>query len=189
MPLTYFSYRLTAVATDQGTPPRSAYVTVALDVQDFPTPNRTNNNPIFVQNQYTAYLLWGTPKGTVVTTVHAHDPVTFDHQNIRYYLFSGDDSVFKVDSKTGVIKTKGDIKRMQYNLNIAAEYEYKPGQKPGEFYNVTSVVVLVRKIDPRQPHFEESHYTAMVSENTKINTKVLYFHLLFLFFIGLNEVL
>ncbi|CAB3991312.1 protocadherin Fat 2 [Paramuricea clavata] len=166
-------YTLTAVATDQGTPPRSGYVTVALEVQNFPTPNRTNNNPIFVQHQYTAYLLWGTPRGTVVTTVHAHDPVTFDHQNIRYSLFSGDDSVFKVDSKTGVITTKGDVKKMQYNLNIAAEYEKKPGQKPGEFYNITSVVVLVRKIDTSQPHFEESHYTAAISENTRINTKVL----------------
>ena len=161
------------MATDQGHPPRSGYVTVVLEVQDFPTTaNQTSKNPTFPQRFYEAYLIWDTPKGTRVITVHAHDPVTFDHQNIRYYIFSGDRSVFEVNAKTGEITTKGSVTKGEYHLEIAAEYENKPGQAPGEFYNTTMVVVFVRKFDTNMPHFIKTRYNTSLSENALINAKV-----------------
>ena len=168
-----YSYRLSVKATDQGHPPRSAYVTVVLQVEDFPTTaNQTSKNPIFPQRFYKAYLIWGTPKGTRVITVHAHDSVTFDHQNIRYYIFSGDRSVFQVNAKSGEITTKGSVTKAEYHLEIAAEYENKPGQAPREFYNTTMVVVFVRKLDTNMPHFINTPYKASLRENSKINTQV-----------------
>ena len=98
-----------------------------------------------------------------------------DHQNIRYYLYSGDDSVFKVDSKTGEIKTKGDINKEEYHLEIAAEYENKPGQQPGQFYNTTLVIVYVTKYDVTRPKFPYHYCSTSIPENAKNNTKVLYF--------------
>ena len=145
-----------------------------LEVQDatVPTTNHTNTNPVFPQRQYIAYLIPGTPKGTVVTTVHAHDPFTFSHDNIRYYLFNGDESVFKVDSKTGRITTKGDVTGSQYLLEIAAEYVFKPGQKPGQYLNTTLVIVFVRHVDTSVPNFEETVYNVDISESAKINSRV-----------------
>ena len=169
-----YSYRLSVVATDQGNSPKSAYVTVVLEVQDVPTTaNQTSKNPIFPQRFYTAYLIWDTPKGTKVTTVLAYDPVTFDHQNIRYYIFSGDRSVFEVNAKTGEITTKGSVTKGEYHLEIAAEYKNKPGQAPREFYNTTMVVVLVRRVDVSMPQFINTPYIASLRENSDINTQVL----------------
>ena len=109
--------------------------------------------------------------------MHAHDPDTFDHQDIRYYIFKDDsviggDSVFEVDAKTGLIKTKGSVKKGEYHLEIAAEYENKPGQQPGQFYNTTKVFVFVRMGDISMPHFLKEFREISLPENSKINTKV-----------------
>ena len=155
-------------------------MTVIIEVQDggsTPTNHtNTNTNPVFPQRKYYAYLIPGTPIGTVVTTVHAHDPFTFAHENIRYYLFSGDDSVFKVNSKTGEITTKGVVTRIEYQLEIAAEYSSRPGQRPGEHYNTTQVIVLLRPVST--PNFVKKVYNVDIPENAKTNTKVhMYFKL------------
>lgn len=160
-------------ATDQGKPPRSAYVTVVLEVQDS-SPNRTSDHPVFDRRSYFGYIIKGTPVGTTVTQVYAHDPVTFDHQNIRYYIFSGDDSVFEVNSKSGIIKTKGEIRKREYHLEIAAEYTHKPGEKPRE-QNVTEVAevtILVKYVDASRPNFVKPYYNVSIQENAKIKSEV-----------------
>ena len=175
-----FSYTLTAIATDHGHPPRSSYVTILLKVQDVqpPTANHTNKNPVFKRKVYTEHIPSSTPKGSFITTVLAHDPDSYQHNEIIYYIRAGDVSVFEIDPKRGEIKTKAAVKPPKYYLTIAAEYKYPSARGPqGEYYNTTLVIIYIDEVDNNRPTFMKSHYACSIPEDSQTKREVYYLKL------------
>ena len=177
-----FRYRLKAKATDQGHPPRSAYVTILLIN---PSANHTNKYPVFKQKIYKRYIPSDTPIGTLVTTVLAHDPDGYHHKEIVYYIFEDDTStsaVFEIDRKRGEIKTKAAVKPPQYSFTVAAEYKdpFESSQQV-KYYNTTLVIIYVNEVDNNRPSFLQSYYECRIPEDSQTKREVLYYLQLFIY--------
>ena len=184
-----FRYTLTAIATDQGHPPRSAYVTILVKN---PSANHTNKYPVFKQKIYTQYIPSNTPKGTFVTTVLAHDPDGYHHKEIVYYIFEDDTStsaVFEIDPKRGEIKTKAAVKPPQYSFTVAAAYKdtFESSQQE-KYYNTTLVIIYVNEVDNNRPSFLQSHYECRIPEDSQTKREVLYYLQLFIYCTTFREV-
>ena len=137
--------------------------------------NRTNLHPVFKKPEYEAYLVKIAPIGSVVTVVRAYDPDNLDERNIVYSIYRGDDRTFQIDSKSGVIRTKGELSADIYMLYIAAEYsdQVRDRLQSEQRKNITVVKITVKEVDITKPVFLKSHYQARVREDATINTLVL----------------
>ncbi|XP_046854648.1 protocadherin Fat 2-like isoform X2 [Xenia sp. Carnegie-2017] len=164
--LTQRSYRLTVIATDQGKPPRKAFVTVVLDVQEGPVTD--NNYPVFYKHQYEARLYVGVPKDTYVTTVRAHDPNTFDDLQINYFMLPSGLENFKVNESNGEITTKRKLTERQYDFMVGAEYSKRSTHMENGFYNTTKVVVYANYLDTTTPRFTKLIYHGKMKEDKKV---------------------
>lgn len=116
------NYRLTLTALDGGSPPRSAFIQVAVVVLDV-----NDNRPTFDRPSYDATVDENLPIGSTVLRLHATDADDSANAVVRYYLSStslasyGD--VFAVDEISGdvVVIEHLDFESMSvYHLEVCA---------------------------------------------------------------------
>lgn len=98
-------YEIQVVARDQGIPQQSSTATVFLSVEDV-----NDNSPVFYPAQYFGIVDENTPAGTSLLKVMATDRDEGDNAIISFSLESSGDGLFAVDSWTGVISLRGNLR-------------------------------------------------------------------------------
>lgn len=92
-------YNLTIVATDKGTPPRTATAFLIIHVNDI-----NDHEPVFEKSEYSAILSELVPPGSYVASITATDEDTGVNAQIFYNFVSGNNRQwFKIDQTSGLI--------------------------------------------------------------------------------------
>lgn len=102
---TVSEYQIQVIGRDQGIPQQSSTATVFVSVQDV-----NDNSPVFYPAQYFGAVDEGTPVGSSLLKVMATDRDDGDNAIISYNLETGGDGLFAVDSWTGVISLRGNLR-------------------------------------------------------------------------------
>lgn len=96
-------YFLIITAQDRGSPtPRQGYCNMTITVDD-----ENDNDPRFSQSRYSASVAENAAPDTLVLTVQATDLDRGSNAKITYSLANETQSLFKIDSETGVLTTTG----------------------------------------------------------------------------------
>ncbi|XP_077866254.1 uncharacterized protein LOC100329017 [Saccoglossus kowalevskii] len=114
-------YRLVIRAKDRGTPSKSGYARVTIEVKPI-----NNQSPIFPADTDTVSLPEDTLVGTPIYTAVASDADYGFHGEVEYYItdgLDGDDGTFHVNRQTGLVTLGANLDREyqdQYIINITA---------------------------------------------------------------------
>ncbi|XP_063375219.1 fat-like cadherin-related tumor suppressor homolog [Cydia amplana] len=161
-------YELTLRATDGGGRSAEALVRVAVDdVNDCP--------PRFGLSSYSARIPEDVPRGTLVAVLDAFDPDLGAGGQVTYSLpDQGDDAVFVVDERSGVLRTNKRLdfeEKQVYGVTVRAT----DGGQPALWSEATLIVeVLDVDENAHAPTFAERVLTGSVREDAPIGTKALH---------------
>ncbi|XP_058065887.1 protocadherin-like wing polarity protein stan [Anopheles bellator] len=131
-----------------------------------------NQSPYFEQALYVASVLEEQPAGATVITVRARDP---EDSPVVYSLVSLLDSrsqsMFKVDSRTGVVLTSATLDRelmdVHYFRVIATDDSFPPRS------GTTTLQVNVLDCNDHTPTFEAEQFHATVREGVSVGSTVI----------------
>ncbi|NWS78157.1 PCD16 protein, partial [Crotophaga sulcirostris] len=165
-------------ARDGGSPGRSSWATVQLQVVDV-----NDHSPRFEAPRYNASVPEDLRPGTTVLTLEAGDAdVSRDNAGFDYTIVSGNGgNAFQVESRVawvgGRLRTRGALVLVEpldfeatslYNLSVAASDRGVPQRSA-----TVMVVVTVRDVNDNAPVFDRAEYRAAVSESTPAGTELL----------------
>nr|XP_010963363.1 PREDICTED: LOW QUALITY PROTEIN: protocadherin-16 [Camelus bactrianus] len=148
-------YVLTVVASDHGSPPRSATQLLTVSVADV-----NDEAPAFQQQEYSVLLRENSPPGTSLLTLRATDPDLGANGQVTYGGVSGES--FSLDPDTGVLTTLQALDREEQeeiNLTVYA----RDGGLPPLLTHVT-VRVAVEDENDHAPTFGSAHLSLEVPE-------------------------
>ncbi|XP_015253021.1 PREDICTED: cadherin EGF LAG seven-pass G-type receptor 1 isoform X2 [Cyprinodon variegatus] len=98
-------YNLRAVAMDSGVPPRKAFVSVHIEVQDI-----NDNAPVFEKDELFFYVEENSPVGSVVAQITATDADEGTNADIYYQIVEGNiPEVFLLDLRNGELTALTDL--------------------------------------------------------------------------------
>lgn len=159
-------YNLTVVATDKGTPPRTATAHLIIHVNDV-----NDHEPVFEKSEYSAVLSEFAPPGTYVASIGATDEDTGVNAEITYSFVSGNTNQwFTLDQESGLITTKSALDREVQGtceLSISAR---DGGPNPKWAYTQLKVIILDE--NDEAPQFSQQQINVSLSENTPPHTLV-----------------
>lgn len=160
------TYNLTIIATDKGTPPRTATAHLIIHVNDV-----NDAYPVFEKSEYSAVLSELAPIGTYVVSIEATDEDTGVNAQIFYDFVSGNAlQWFRIDPISGLVTTKAQLDRELQGtvvLNVSAR---DGGPNPKWSYAELKVIVLDE--NDIAPQFSQNQINVKLSENTPPNTLV-----------------
>uniref|UniRef100_A0A8C3EH97 Cadherin EGF LAG seven-pass G-type receptor 2 n=1 Tax=Corvus moneduloides TaxID=1196302 RepID=A0A8C3EH97_CORMO len=161
-------FRVTAV--DHGTPRRSAMATLTVTVSD-----ANDHDPAFEQPEYRESVRENLEVGYEVLTVRATDGDSGPNANILYRLLNAGDAneVFEIDSRSGVIRTRGPVDREAVDAFELLVEATDQGQDPGPRSATATVRITVEDDNDNTPQFSERRYVAQVPEDVVPNAAVL----------------
>ncbi|XP_063274458.1 cadherin EGF LAG seven-pass G-type receptor 2 isoform X6 [Prinia subflava] len=161
-------FRVTAV--DHGTPRRSAMATLTVMVSD-----ANDHDPAFEQPEYRESVRENLEVGYEVLTVRATDGDTGPNANILYRLLNTGDAneVFEIDSRSGVIRTRGPVDREVVDAFELLVEATDQGQDPSPRSATATVHIAVEDDNDNAPQFSERRYVAQVAEDVVPNVAVL----------------
>ncbi|EPY80489.1 protocadherin-16 [Camelus ferus] len=119
-------YVLTVVASDHGSPPRSATQLLTVSVADV-----NDEAPAFQQQEYSVLLRENSPPGTSLLTLRATDPDLGANGQVTYGGVSGES--FSLDPDTGVLTTLQALDREEQeeiNLTVRVAVEDENDHAP-----------------------------------------------------------
>ncbi|XP_042896981.1 protocadherin-like wing polarity protein stan isoform X2 [Parasteatoda tepidariorum] len=153
---------LRVTAVDNGLPQRTGTTTLQINVND-----ENDHAPAFEQNMYEASIRESASIGSTVVTVRATDQDSGSNAEIEYSILnpSGVNDVFRIDSKTGIITTRGPLDRENtafYSLIIQAS---DLGLVVDRKTATTSVEITVLDDNDNYPQFTDKSYTVEVNED------------------------
>ncbi|XP_037958849.1 protein dachsous [Teleopsis dalmanni] len=159
-------YDLVAEARDQGTPYRSARVSVKVHITDV-----NDNAPDIVDPQEDVVSVREEqPPGTEVVRIRAIDRDNGQNASITYSILKGRDSdgfgLFSIDANTGVIRTRVVLdheERSIYRLAVAAT---DGGNPPKQSIRLLRVEVL--DLNDNRPTFTSSSLVFRVREDVNV---------------------
>lgn len=130
-----------------------------------------NQSPFFEQALYVASVLEEQPAGVSVTSVRARDPedspVVYSMVSL---LDSRSQSMFKVDSRTGVISTTISLDREQLNMHffrvVATDDSFPPRS------GTSTLQVNVLDCNDHAPIFEAEQFDASIRETATVGSTV-----------------
>ncbi|RLU20895.1 hypothetical protein DMN91_007509 [Ooceraea biroi] len=159
-------YNLTVVATDKGTPPRSATAYLVIHVNDV-----NDHEPVFQQSEYTAVLSELAPIGSFVASISATDADSGLNARIYYEFGSGNEQGwFAIDGDTGLVTTVASLDREiqgSIELHVSA-WDGGPNTK----YASTHLKVTILDENDEAPRFAENIVEVTLSENTPLHSLV-----------------
>ncbi|ALC40622.1 stan [Drosophila busckii] len=131
-----------------------------------------NQSPYFEQALYVASVLEEQPAGAAVTTVRARDPedspVVYSMVSL---LDSRSQSLFKVDSRTGVVTTSAGLDRelmdVHYFRVVATDDSFPPRS------GTTTLQVNVLDCNDHSPTFEAEQFEAAIREGATVGSTVI----------------
>lgn len=131
-----------------------------------------NQSPYFEQALYVASVLEEQPTGAIVTTVRARDPedspVVYSMVSL---LDSRSQSMFKVDSRTGVVTTSLTLDRelmdVHYFRVVATDDSFPPRS------GTTTLQVNVLDCNDHGPTFEAEQFDASIREGATVGSTVI----------------
>ncbi|GFN76593.1 cadherin-related tumor suppressor-like [Plakobranchus ocellatus] len=160
-------YNLVVVATDQGIPPKSAFVEVKVIVED-----DNDHAPEFGNSSYTAVMYDSSNTADFVVGVTAVDQDSGNNGRVHYTLEGPDKTFFHVNSATGVITQAGrgpllQTQRGTFTFTVRAA---DLGKNP---LNSTASVVVTLSPTPTtdRPRFSDLQ-EYRVTENAGVGTPV-----------------
>uniref|UniRef100_A0AAY4BCD1 Cadherin EGF LAG seven-pass G-type receptor 2 n=1 Tax=Denticeps clupeoides TaxID=299321 RepID=A0AAY4BCD1_9TELE len=161
-------FRVTAL--DRGTPPRTAMATLTITVSD-----TNDHDPVFEQQDYKESVRENLEIGYEVLTVRATDGDAPVNGNILYRVINsnGTNDVFEIDSRSGVIRTKGPVDREAveaYTLLVEANDQ---GRETGPRSATATVFIVVEDDNDNAPQFSEKRYVVQVPEDKAPNSQIL----------------
>ncbi|XP_028652386.2 cadherin EGF LAG seven-pass G-type receptor 2 isoform X2 [Erpetoichthys calabaricus] len=161
-------FRVTAI--DNGVPRRTAMATLTITVSD-----TNDHDPVFEQLDYKESVRENLEIGYEVLTVRATDGDAPANANILYRILNnnGTNVVFEIDSRSGVIRTKGLVDREtvdSYQLVVEANDQ---GRDPGPRSSTATVSIMVEDDNDNAPQFSEKRYVVQVPEDVAPNTEIL----------------
>ncbi|XP_019311695.1 protocadherin-16 [Panthera pardus] len=146
---------LTVVASDHGSPPRSATQLLTVSVADV-----NDEAPAFQQQEYSVLLRENSPPGTSLLTLRATDPDLGANGQVTYGGISGES--FSLDPETGVLTTLRALDREeQEEINLTV-YARDRGSPP--LLTHVTVRVAVEDENDHAPTFGSAHLSLEVPE-------------------------
>ncbi|KYN09067.1 Cadherin-related tumor suppressor [Trachymyrmex cornetzi] len=153
-------YNLTVVATDKGTPPRSATAYLVIHVNDV-----NDHEPVFQQSEYSAVLSEFAPIGSFVASISATDADSGLNARIYYEFGSGNEqNWFAIDSDTGLVTTVATLDR-EVQGSIELHVSARDGG-PNTKYASTHLKITILDENDEVPRFPEDIIEIALSENT-----------------------
>eukprot|EP00066_Takifugu_rubripes_P022942 XP_011612208.1 PREDICTED: cadherin EGF LAG seven-pass G-type receptor 2 [Takifugu rubripes] len=161
-------FRVTAV--DHGVPRRTAMATLTVTVGD-----TNDHDPAFEQQDYKENIRENLEIGYEVLTVRATDGDAPVNGNILYRIINsnGSNDVFEIDSRSGVIRTKGLVDREQVEAYMLLVEANDQGRDPGPRSATATVHIVVEDDNDNAPQFSEKRYVVQVPEDMAPNTEIL----------------
>uniref|UniRef100_A0A3Q3T3G8 Cadherin EGF LAG seven-pass G-type receptor 2 n=1 Tax=Mastacembelus armatus TaxID=205130 RepID=A0A3Q3T3G8_9TELE len=161
-------FRVTAV--DHGTPRRTAMATLTITVSD-----TNDHDPVFEQEDYKESIRENLEIGYEVLTVRATDGDAPVNGNILYHILNsnGSTDVFEIDSRSGVIRTKGLVDREEVEAYMLLVEANDQGRDPGPRSATATVHIVVEDDNDNAPQFSEKRYVVQVPEDMAPNTEIL----------------
>ncbi|XP_067443425.1 cadherin EGF LAG seven-pass G-type receptor 2 isoform X2 [Thunnus thynnus] len=161
-------FRVTAV--DHGTPRRTAMATLTITVRD-----TNDHDPVFEQQDYKESIRENLEIGYEVLTVRATDGDAPVNGNILYHILNsnGSNDVFEIDSRSGVIRTKGLVDREEVEAYMLLVEANDQGRDPGPRSATATVHIVVEDDNDNAPQFSEKRYVVQVPEDMAPNTEIL----------------
>lgn len=160
------AYNLTIIATDKGSPPRTATAHLIIHVNDV-----NDAYPVFEKSEYSAVLGELVPIGTYVVSIRATDEDTGVNAQIYYDFVSGNARQwFHINAVSGLITTRAALDRElqdSIQLNISAR---DGGPNPKWSYAELKVIVLDE--NDQAPTFMRNSINVTLSENAPPNTLI-----------------
>ncbi|XP_053103347.1 cadherin EGF LAG seven-pass G-type receptor 2 isoform X2 [Hemicordylus capensis] len=158
------------MATDHGTPRRTALATLTITISD-----TNDHDPVFEQQEYKESMRENLEVGYEVLTVRATDGDASPNANILYRILNGKgaNKIFEIDPKSGVIRTNGLVDREaveSYQLIVEANDQ---GRDPGPRSTTATIHITVEDDNDNSPQFSEKRYVVQVPENVASNTHIL----------------
>ncbi|XP_055380293.1 protocadherin-like wing polarity protein stan [Condylostylus longicornis] len=131
-----------------------------------------NQSPYFEQALYVASVLEEQPAGAIVATVRARDPedspVVYSMVSL---LDSRSQSLFKVDSRSGIITTSASLDRelmdVHYFRVVATDDSFPPRS------GTTTLQVNVLDCNDHTPTFEAEQFEASIRESATVGSTVI----------------
>nr|XP_014343523.1 PREDICTED: protocadherin gamma-A5 isoform X6 [Latimeria chalumnae] len=151
---------LTLTAVDGGTPTRSGTVNIQVTVLD-----ANDNAPLFIKEEYKASLQENALNGTVVIQVNATDVDEGSYGEVTYSFRKISEralKIFKVDSKTGVIKVTGIV---DYEEEIFYEMEIR-AKDGGGMTGYCKVILQIIDVNDNPPLITVTSFTTPIPENS-----------------------
>ncbi|XP_028431059.1 cadherin EGF LAG seven-pass G-type receptor 2 isoform X2 [Perca flavescens] len=161
-------FRVTAV--DHGAPRRTAMATLTITVSD-----SNDHDPVFEQQDYKESIRENLEIGYEVLTVRATDGDAPVNGNILYRIINsnGSNDVFEIDSRSGVIRTKGLVDREQVEAYMLLVEANDQGRDPGPRSATATVHIVVEDDNDNAPQFSEKRYVVQVPEDMAPNKEIL----------------
>ncbi|MBN3295144.1 CELR2 protein, partial [Amia calva] len=161
-------FRVTAV--DHGSPRRTAMATLTVSVSD-----TNDHDPTFEQQDYRESVRENLEVGYEVLTVRATDGDAPANANILYRLLNGNgsNSVFEIDPRSGVIRTRGTVDREAVEAYMLLVEANDQGRDPGPRSATATVSITVEDDNDNAPQFSEKRYVVQVPEDVAPGTEVL----------------
>lgn len=159
-------YNLTIVATDKGSPPRTATAFLIIHVNDV-----NDHEPVFEKSEYSAVLSELAPPGTYVAGITATDEDTGVNAQIFYAIVTGNERQwFEINSESGLITTKDVLDREiqgVVELNISAR-----DGGPNPKWAHTQLKVIILDENDEAPEFSQSYINVSLSESSSPDSLV-----------------
>ncbi|XP_040296233.1 protocadherin Fat 2 [Bufo bufo] len=162
------SYILNITVYDLGTPQKSSWKLLAINVLDV-----NDNEPKFPSSGYCVMIQEDAKIGSVVVKVKANDIDKEDNGWVRYSLLNPTDK-FTIDSVTGDLTVKSVLDREllpKYKLKVEARDQPK---KDRQLFSVTDVVITLEDVNDNAPYCRPVTGNVKIAEDIPIGT-VLYF--------------
>ncbi|KAM8915162.1 cadherin EGF LAG seven-pass G-type receptor 2 isoform 1-T1 [Spinachia spinachia] len=161
-------FRVTAV--DHGVPRRTAMATLTITVRD-----TNDHDPVFEQQDYNESIRENLEISYEVLTVRATDGDAPVNGNILYRIINsnGSNDVFEIDSRSGVIRTRGLVDREEVEAYMLLVEANDQGRDPGPRSATATVHIVVEDDNDNAPQFSEKRYVVQVPEDMTPNTEIL----------------
>ncbi|XP_062419885.1 LOW QUALITY PROTEIN: cadherin EGF LAG seven-pass G-type receptor 2 [Pungitius pungitius] len=161
-------FRVTAV--DHGVPRRTAMATLTVTVRD-----TNDHDPAFEQQDYKESIRENLEISYEVLTVRATDGDAPVNGNILYRIINsnGSNDVFEIDSRSGVIRTRGLVDREEVEAFMLLVEANDQGRDPGPRSATATVHIVVEDDNDNAPQFSEKRYVVQVPEDMTPNTEIL----------------
>ncbi|GAA6101335.1 cadherin EGF LAG seven-pass G-type receptor 1 [Tachysurus ichikawai] len=157
------------MATDKGTPRRSATAYLTITVSD-----TNDHRPVFEQTEYRVNIRENVEVGFEVMTIRATDGDAQSNANMIYKIVNEAkvNKVFEIDPRNGLVKTRirpDREVRSYYQLIVEANDQ---GRDPGPCSSTATVHITVEDENDNFPQFSEKRYVVQVLENVVINSEI-----------------